>query len=66
MVDDFKPALICISILLHYCCLRLLFSCTELCLKNLKSLSSIDLIDMDEDINIKPTGSVYVKLFGKT
>ncbi|XP_028987993.1 probable ATP-dependent DNA helicase HFM1 isoform X2 [Betta splendens] len=27
----------------------------ELCLKNLRSLSSIDLIDMDEDINIKPT-----------
>ncbi|KAA8587737.1 hypothetical protein FQN60_016599, partial [Etheostoma spectabile] len=27
----------------------------ELCLKNLNSLSSIGLIDMDEDINIKPT-----------
>ncbi|KAM9845417.1 putative ATP-dependent DNA helicase HFM1 [Aulostomus maculatus] len=27
----------------------------ELCLKNLNSLSSIDLINMDEDINIKPT-----------
>ncbi|RVE61086.1 hypothetical protein OJAV_G00167210 [Oryzias javanicus] len=27
----------------------------ELCLKNLNSLSSIDLISMDEDINIKPT-----------
>ncbi|KAK2822171.1 hypothetical protein Q5P01_022236 [Channa striata] len=27
----------------------------ELCLKNLSSLSSIGLIDMDEDINIKPT-----------
>lgn len=29
---------------------------TELCLKNLNSLSSLGLIDMDEDINIKPTG----------
>ncbi|KAK5918937.1 hypothetical protein CgunFtcFv8_022875 [Champsocephalus gunnari] len=29
----------------------------ELCLKNLNSLSSIDLIHMDEDINIKPTES---------
>ncbi|XP_056276995.1 probable ATP-dependent DNA helicase HFM1 isoform X1 [Pseudoliparis swirei] len=29
----------------------------ELCLKNLNSLSSIGLIDMDEDINIKPTES---------
>ncbi|KAG8014030.1 putative ATP-dependent DNA helicase HFM1, partial [Nibea albiflora] len=28
----------------------------ELCLRNLSSLSSIGLIDMDEDINIKPTG----------
>ncbi|KAI3375127.1 hypothetical protein L3Q82_021643, partial [Scortum barcoo] len=27
----------------------------ELCLRNLNSLSSIGLIDMDEDINIKPT-----------
>ncbi|XP_030258651.1 probable ATP-dependent DNA helicase HFM1 isoform X2 [Sparus aurata] len=27
----------------------------ELCLRNLNSLSAIDLIDMDEDINIKPT-----------
>ncbi|PWA13974.1 hypothetical protein CCH79_00017037, partial [Gambusia affinis] len=27
----------------------------ELCLKNLNSLSAIDLITMDEDINIKPT-----------
>ncbi|XP_072220467.1 probable ATP-dependent DNA helicase HFM1 isoform X1 [Leuresthes tenuis] len=27
----------------------------ELCLKNLNALSSIDLISMDEDINIKPT-----------
>ncbi|XP_034558926.1 probable ATP-dependent DNA helicase HFM1 isoform X7 [Notolabrus celidotus] len=27
----------------------------ELCLKNLNSLSSLGLIDMDEDINIKPT-----------
>ncbi|KAM4727735.1 putative ATP-dependent DNA helicase HFM1 [Anableps anableps] len=27
----------------------------ELCLKNLNSLSAIDLISMDEDINIKPT-----------
>ncbi|XP_072297913.1 probable ATP-dependent DNA helicase HFM1 [Eucyclogobius newberryi] len=27
----------------------------ELCLKNLNALSSIDLIHMDEDINIKPT-----------
>ncbi|XP_074544724.1 putative ATP-dependent DNA helicase HFM1 [Halichoeres trimaculatus] len=27
----------------------------ELCLKNLNSLSSLDLIHMDEDINIKPT-----------
>uniref|UniRef100_A0A3Q3LBA5 Probable ATP-dependent DNA helicase HFM1 n=1 Tax=Mastacembelus armatus TaxID=205130 RepID=A0A3Q3LBA5_9TELE len=27
----------------------------ELCLKNLNSLSSVGLIDMDEDINIKPT-----------
>ncbi|XP_068593669.1 probable ATP-dependent DNA helicase HFM1 isoform X2 [Cebidichthys violaceus] len=27
----------------------------ELCLKNLNSLSSIGLIDMDEDVNIKPT-----------
>ncbi|KAJ0012169.1 hypothetical protein NQD34_013144, partial [Periophthalmus magnuspinnatus] len=29
--------------------------CTELCLKNLNALSSIELIHMDEDINIKPT-----------
>lgn len=29
----------------------------ELCLKNLNSLSSLDLIHMDEDINIKPTGT---------
>ncbi|XP_033959695.2 probable ATP-dependent DNA helicase HFM1 [Pseudochaenichthys georgianus] len=29
----------------------------ELCLRNLNSLSSIDLIHMDEDINIKPTES---------
>ena len=28
----------------------------ELCLKNLQSLSSIGLISMDEDVNIKPTG----------
>ncbi|XP_037537228.1 probable ATP-dependent DNA helicase HFM1 [Nematolebias whitei] len=27
----------------------------ELCLKNLNALSSIDLISMDEDVNIKPT-----------
>lgn len=28
----------------------------ELCIKNLNALSSIGLIDMDEDINIEPTG----------
>lgn len=29
---------------------------SELCLKNLNSLASFNLITMDEDINIKPTG----------
>lgn len=48
------------------CC----FSCCllELCLRNLNSLSAIDLIDMDEDINIKPTGAVergLIKMFEK-
>lgn len=43
----------------HFCSFRcplFLIYAVELCLKNLNSLSSIDLIDMDEDINIKPTG----------
>lgn len=41
----------------HFCSLSLfLYSSLELCLKNLSSLSSIGLIDMDEDINIKSTG----------
>lgn len=34
----------------------------ELCLRNLNSLSSIGLINMDEDINIKPTGRREVSL----
>ena len=46
--------------LLHYCGFNwgqlFLISSLALCLKNLTSLSSIGLIDMDEDINIKPTG----------
>uniref|UniRef100_A0A4W6FFG8 DNA 3'-5' helicase n=1 Tax=Lates calcarifer TaxID=8187 RepID=A0A4W6FFG8_LATCA len=32
----------------------------ELCLRNLNSLSSIGLIDMDEDINIKPTEKILM------
>lgn len=35
---------------------------TELCLKNLNDLSSVGLIEMDEDVNFKPTGK-NTKLF---
>lgn len=34
----------------------------ELCLRNLNALSSIGLIQMDEDINIKPTGRRKISL----
>ncbi|KAA0719127.1 putative ATP-dependent DNA helicase HFM1 [Triplophysa tibetana] len=33
----------------------------ELCLKNLNSLASLNLITMDEDINIKPTGMSHTE-----
>lgn len=37
-----------------------LHSSSELCLKNLNSLASVDLVSMDEDVNIKATGEPFL------
>lgn len=39
-----------------------IFYTTELCLENLNDLSSVGLIEMDEDINFKPTGKKNYKV----
>lgn len=42
--------------LLSLCKKKIFSALIELCLRNLNALSSIGLIQMDKDINIKPTG----------
>lgn len=60
--NKFQPYWKFVFFFLFDCAKKILFAVTELCLQNLNALSSIGLIQMDKDINIKPTGKRTISL----